>query len=142
MPPPIFDVYLAARIDQAPDLSPMRHTPETIVSAAFSNMVPNAALPLSGTLDVQLPESSPPRPLTFARHAPDHWSFAFAADHPPNAAVFPCASVSVHVPVTALCAESGTAVHVPMNVAGPFVALHVPDLAPGTSRAESSRTTP
>jgi len=119
----------------------MLHVPLTTFSAAFTNKSTNLAPALSSTLDVQLPENSPPRPLTFARHAPVHPSLAFTADHPPNATVLPSPPDSVHVPVTVPCAVSGTAVQVPMYAALPLVALHVPDRAPGKRPAESSRTT-
>src|SRR5262249_31724180 len=130
-------------MDQAPDWprAAMLHVPLTISPAAFSNMVTRPELGLRPTLDAQVPEYSPPWPVTFARQAPLQWSFALTADQPPNATVFPSALASVHVPVTAPLVLSGTDVHVPMNVLLPLVALHVPDRAPRINDTESRRTT-
>jgi hypothetical protein len=46
------------------------------------------AFALRSTLEVHVPEYSPARPVTFARHAPVHRSADFTADHPPKATVF------------------------------------------------------
>ena len=130
-----------ARIDQEPEDGPDFHVPVTTARNADSSMSARLAWGESDVVLVHVPEYSPARPETLARHAPFQDRADLLAAHPPCMRILPVASWSIHAPVTPPLG-SAWAVQLPAKFRAGVVALQVPfSSAPDSSTAAAAKVT-